>query len=288
MLTGVFWQYCQQCHAVKAFPVYSQVVPTWTREVHRAYSCVYQFFTWPYSIKIMMPKVVAHKKSGKLCFKLLTFLGDHLDREWQGMDGFLGIDISQGYWLQYTENTVSHQTPAFLCWAVCVFVSLSPLFQAWNPAAEDQCVDRCHRLGQKRDVVITKVIYRHTMSKPLVFTTFTSTLVFKQLHNKASLDFENIWVVVLFSVLSVPFWMTVFSFFWKFIVKDSVEENMVKIQKKKQDLVEKAFGARTGQEKRQSRIEEIRALMELWFLGRNSDWSTDMKGHEQHQIFPCC
>lgn len=38
---------------------------------------------------------------------------------------------------------------------------------------------------------------------------------------------------------------------------------MVKIQKKKQDLVEKAFGARTGQEKRQSRIEEIRALMEL-------------------------
>ncbi|XP_031418878.1 helicase-like transcription factor [Clupea harengus] len=75
---------------------------------------------------------------------------------------------------------------------------------AWNPAAEDQCVDRCHRLGQKRDVVITK-----------------------------------------------------------FIVKDSVEENMVKIQKKKQDLVEKAFGARTGQEKRQSRIEEIRALMEL-------------------------
>ncbi|XP_058603407.1 helicase-like transcription factor isoform X2 [Onychostoma macrolepis] len=27
---------------------------------------------------------------------------------------------------------------------------------AWNPAAEDQCFDRCHRLGQSRDVVITK------------------------------------------------------------------------------------------------------------------------------------
>ncbi|XP_062381444.1 helicase-like transcription factor [Sardina pilchardus] len=75
---------------------------------------------------------------------------------------------------------------------------------AWNPAAEDQCVDRCHRLGQKRDVVITK-----------------------------------------------------------FIVKDSVEENMVKIQKKKQDLVEKAFGAKTTQDKRQSRIDDIRELMEL-------------------------
>ncbi|XP_036410611.1 helicase-like transcription factor isoform X2 [Megalops cyprinoides] len=75
---------------------------------------------------------------------------------------------------------------------------------AWNPAAEDQCVDRCHRLGQKKDVVITK-----------------------------------------------------------FIVKNSVEENMVKIQRKKQKLVEKAFGGRKVQERKQARIEEIRALMEL-------------------------
>ncbi|KAJ8357138.1 hypothetical protein SKAU_G00199320 [Synaphobranchus kaupii] len=75
---------------------------------------------------------------------------------------------------------------------------------AWNPAAEDQCVDRCHRLGQKKDVVITK-----------------------------------------------------------FIVKDSVEENMVKIQKRKQELVEKAFGGKNAQDRKQSRIEEIRALMEL-------------------------
>ncbi|XP_048018521.1 LOW QUALITY PROTEIN: helicase-like transcription factor [Megalobrama amblycephala] len=75
---------------------------------------------------------------------------------------------------------------------------------AWNPAAEDQCVDRCHRLGQSRDVVITK-----------------------------------------------------------FIVKDSVEENMVKIQKKKQELVEKAFGAKNSQDLKQARIDEIRTLMEI-------------------------
>ncbi|KAG5847356.1 hypothetical protein ANANG_G00125170 [Anguilla anguilla] len=75
---------------------------------------------------------------------------------------------------------------------------------AWNPAAEDQCVDRCHRLGQKKDVVITK-----------------------------------------------------------FIVKDSVEENMVKIQRRKKELVEKAFGGKNAQDRKQSRIEEIRALMEL-------------------------
>ncbi|KAL0983800.1 hypothetical protein UPYG_G00132950 [Umbra pygmaea] len=74
---------------------------------------------------------------------------------------------------------------------------------AWNPAAEDQCVDRCHRLGQKKDVIITK-----------------------------------------------------------FIVKDSVEENMVKIQRQKQDLVEKAFGTNTSKRKT-SRIEEIQALMDL-------------------------
>ncbi|XP_024129836.1 helicase-like transcription factor isoform X2 [Oryzias melastigma] len=72
---------------------------------------------------------------------------------------------------------------------------------AWNPATEEQCIDRCHRLGQKKNVVVTK-----------------------------------------------------------FIVKDSVEENMVKIQKKKQDLVEKAFGSA---DKKNSRIDEIRALMEL-------------------------
>ncbi|XP_043080880.1 helicase-like transcription factor [Puntigrus tetrazona] len=75
---------------------------------------------------------------------------------------------------------------------------------AWNPAAEDQCVDRCHRLGQSRDVVITK-----------------------------------------------------------FIVKDSVEENMVKIQKKKQELVDTAFGVKKPQDIKQARIEEIRALMEI-------------------------
>uniref|UniRef100_A0A3P8T179 Helicase like transcription factor n=1 Tax=Amphiprion percula TaxID=161767 RepID=A0A3P8T179_AMPPE len=74
---------------------------------------------------------------------------------------------------------------------------------AWNPATEEQCIDRCHRLGQKKKVVVTK-----------------------------------------------------------FIVKDSVEENMVKIQRKKQDLVEKAFGS-TNADRKTSRIDDIRALMEL-------------------------
>ncbi|XP_029973558.1 helicase-like transcription factor [Salarias fasciatus] len=74
---------------------------------------------------------------------------------------------------------------------------------AWNPAAEEQCIDRCHRLGQKRNVVVTK-----------------------------------------------------------FIVKDSVEENMVKIQRQKQDLLEKAFGS-SDSDRSKSRIDDIRALMEL-------------------------
>ncbi|XP_017158143.1 helicase-like transcription factor isoform X2 [Poecilia reticulata] len=74
---------------------------------------------------------------------------------------------------------------------------------AWNPATEEQCIDRCHRLGQERNVVVTK-----------------------------------------------------------FIVKDSVEENMVKIQKKKQDLVEKAFGS-AGTDRKTSRIDDIRALLEV-------------------------
>lgn len=74
---------------------------------------------------------------------------------------------------------------------------------AWNPATEEQCIDRCHRLGQKKKVFVTK-----------------------------------------------------------FIVKDSVEENMVKIQRQKQDLLEKAFGS-TNTNRKTSRIDDIKALMEL-------------------------
>ncbi|XP_062988155.1 helicase-like transcription factor isoform X2 [Elgaria multicarinata webbii] len=74
---------------------------------------------------------------------------------------------------------------------------------AWNPAAEDQCFDRCHRLGQKQDVIITK-----------------------------------------------------------FIVKNSVEENMLKIQKKKRELAAGAFGTKklsSGETK----MNEIKTLMDL-------------------------
>uniref|UniRef100_UPI00398E507B helicase-like transcription factor isoform X3 n=1 Tax=Pristiophorus japonicus TaxID=55135 RepID=UPI00398E507B len=75
---------------------------------------------------------------------------------------------------------------------------------AWNPAAEDQCFDRCHRLGQTRDVVITK-----------------------------------------------------------FVVKNSVEENMIKIQNKKRELAAGAFGAKRQREIKQSRIEEIKILIDM-------------------------
>ncbi|XP_064313817.1 helicase-like transcription factor isoform X2 [Phalacrocorax carbo] len=77
---------------------------------------------------------------------------------------------------------------------------------AWNPAAEDQCFDRCHRLGQKHDVVITK-----------------------------------------------------------FIVKDSVEENMLKIQKKKRELAAGAFATKkpSASEVKQTKINEIKALIDL-------------------------
>lgn len=48
----------------------------------------------------------------------------------------------------------------------------------------------------------------------------------------------------------------------QFIVKDSVEERMVTIQRKKQELVEKAFGS-TNSDRKTSRIDDIKALMEL-------------------------
>ncbi|XP_054981886.1 helicase-like transcription factor isoform X3 [Sorex araneus] len=77
---------------------------------------------------------------------------------------------------------------------------------AWNPAAEDQCFDRCHRLGQKQEVIITK-----------------------------------------------------------FIVKDSVEENMLKIQNTKRELAAGAFGSKksNANEMKQAKINEIRTLIDL-------------------------
>ncbi|XP_061492992.1 helicase-like transcription factor [Rhineura floridana] len=74
---------------------------------------------------------------------------------------------------------------------------------AWNPAAEDQCFDRCHRLGQKQDVVITK-----------------------------------------------------------FIVKNSVEENMLKIQNKKKELAAGAFGTKKPSSS-ETKINDIKTLMDL-------------------------
>ncbi|XP_018424390.1 PREDICTED: helicase-like transcription factor [Nanorana parkeri] len=77
---------------------------------------------------------------------------------------------------------------------------------AWNPAAEEQCFDRCHRLGQTKEVIITK-----------------------------------------------------------FVVKDSVEENMQKIQNKKRELAAGAFGGNkpTSSQMKQARINEIRTLVDL-------------------------
>lgn len=49
-------------------------------------------------------------------------------------------------------------------------------------------------------------------------------------------------------------------FLFQFIVSDSVEENMVKIQKQKQDLLEAAFGS---SDRKASRINDIKALLEL-------------------------
>ncbi|KAM9316484.1 helicase-like transcription factor [Gastrophryne carolinensis] len=77
---------------------------------------------------------------------------------------------------------------------------------AWNPAAEEQCFDRCYRLGQTKEVIITK-----------------------------------------------------------FVVKDSVEENMLKIQNRKKELAAGAFGGNkpTSADIKRARINEIRTLVDL-------------------------
>lgn len=56
-----------------------------------------------------------------------------------------------------------------------------------------------------------------------------------------------------------------FFFFFKFIVKDSVEENMLKIQNTKRELAAGAFGTKktNANENKQAKINEIRTLIDL-------------------------
>eukprot|EP00057_Strongylocentrotus_purpuratus_P002415 XP_003724471.2 PREDICTED: uncharacterized protein LOC100893394 [Strongylocentrotus purpuratus] len=74
---------------------------------------------------------------------------------------------------------------------------------AWNPACEEQSFDRCHRLGQTKDVTITK-----------------------------------------------------------FLVRESIEEPMLKIQEFKRQLMKQVFGGKnqTPEERRMNRIRDIRIL----------------------------
>ncbi|XP_038045118.1 helicase-like transcription factor, partial [Patiria miniata] len=39
---------------------------------------------------------------------------------------------------------------------------------AWNPASEDQCFDRCHRLGQTKDVIITKFVVKDSVEERML------------------------------------------------------------------------------------------------------------------------
>ncbi|XP_077988188.1 helicase-like transcription factor [Glandiceps talaboti] len=39
---------------------------------------------------------------------------------------------------------------------------------AWNPAVEDQCFDRCHRLGQTREVIVTKFVVKDSIEERML------------------------------------------------------------------------------------------------------------------------
>lgn len=106
-----------------------------------------------------------------------------------------------------------------------------------------------------------------------------------KLLSQRSAQNNHIWCIGLFaSLIAVFCFVYILSSFsgWlpQFIVKDSVEERMVEIQRKKQDLLEKAFGS-TSSERKTSRINDVKQLLELfdvwgWVLlrlhGCNRSW----------------
>jgi non-specific serine/threonine protein kinase len=38
----------------------------------------------------------------------------------------------------------------------------------WNPAVENQASDRSHRIGQKKKVIVTRLIMRHTVEEKMM------------------------------------------------------------------------------------------------------------------------
>merc|ERR1711953_1228199 len=46
--------------------------------------------------------------------------------------------------------------------------NLFPMDPVWNPSVEDQCLDRCHRLGQKKEVNIFKLICSDTIEDKIL------------------------------------------------------------------------------------------------------------------------
>ncbi len=38
----------------------------------------------------------------------------------------------------------------------------------WNPAVENQASDRAHRIGQKKKVMITRILMRHTVEEKMM------------------------------------------------------------------------------------------------------------------------
>lgn len=74
----------------------------------------------------------------------------------------------------------------------------------WNPAVEEQAMDRVHRIGQKEDVKIVRLIARN-----------------------------------------------------------SIEEKILELQEKKKRLAREAFGTRSGKDRREVGIQDLRTLMSI-------------------------
>ena len=147
---------------------------------------------------------------------------------------------------------------------------------------EEQCFDRSHRLGQTKEVIITKV--RISALKAWLYTS-----VFCLRHFRIFLDYLYLQNMALRSWipwgLRVPIWKmrkvwkkkskkdlkdeinsSSKSFFiFQYIVTNSVEERMLTMQEQKRELMGQAFGVETQsqEDRRQARVRDIKHLIGL-------------------------
>ena len=131
-------------------------------------------------------KVLIFSKT-KILLNMIECIMEEKEYQFSRLDGDVKIPLRDGICNQFNND------PDMFCFLLTSQVSgvglnlvsadrAIVLDPDWNPANDNQCIDRCYRIGQKRDVIIYRLIstnsvedkiYRRQVSKQALAKTVT-------------------------------------------------------------------------------------------------------------------